>query len=76
MTTSIAAPERLLRRREVESHVGLKKSAIYQRMEKGLFPRPVPDEDGRNVRWLESEVLAYIASRKRARDEGRKVGTK
>ena len=64
------ANERLLRRREVESRVGLKKSAIYQRIAKGVFPVPVPDEDGANVRWLESEIRAYIAARKRARDGG------
>ncbi|MBT2747153.1 AlpA family phage regulatory protein [Lysobacter sp. ISL-42] len=64
------ANERLLRRQEVEHRVGLKKSAIYQRIAKGAFPVPVPDEDGTNVRWLESEIRAYIAARKRARDAG------
>lgn len=50
----VPAYERLLRRQEVEARVELKKSAIYQRIAKGAFPVPVPDEDGTNVRWLES----------------------
>ncbi|WP_425493954.1 helix-turn-helix transcriptional regulator [Lysobacter gummosus] len=66
----VPANERLLRRKEVEEKVGLKKTAIYQRIAKGVFPVPVPDEDGTTVRWLDSEIRAYIAGRKRARGGG------
>lgn len=53
--------ERLLRRAEVERRVGLKRSAIYERVAKGTFPRPVKDEEGgAAVWWLESEIQAWI----------------
>lgn len=52
--------ERLLRRAEVERRVGLKRSAIYERVAKGTFPRPVKDDEGAAVWWLESEIQAWI----------------
>ncbi|WP_428995237.1 helix-turn-helix transcriptional regulator [Lysobacter enzymogenes] len=54
----LPANERLLRSEEVEKKVGLKKSAIYQRIARGELPFSVPDEDGTNVRWLDSEIRA------------------
>jgi prophage regulatory protein len=59
--------EVLLTRAQVERRVGLKRSAIYDRMARGLFPKPVPDEAGRSVRWVESEIDAYVAARIAAR---------
>jgi prophage regulatory protein len=66
--------ERLLTRSEVETRVGLKRSAIYERMAAGVFPRPVPDEFGHRVRWVESEIDAYVAARIEARNMGRNMG--
>jgi prophage regulatory protein len=66
--------ERLLTRSEVEARVGLKRSAIYERMAAGVFPRPVPDELSRAVRWVESEIDAYVAARIEARNMGSNMG--
>ncbi|WP_252259922.1 AlpA family phage regulatory protein [Erythrobacter aurantius] len=48
-------PNRLLRRREVERVVGLKKSQIYALMADGAFPRPVRIGK-RAVAWPEQEL--------------------
>ena len=42
--------ERLIPRTEVQDRVGLSKSAIYRRLELGLFPRPLEVGAG-SVRW-------------------------
>lgn len=57
--------DRLLRRKEVEQLVGLKRSAVYQMISAGVFPRPVKLST-RAVAWRESEVEAWIASREAA----------
>ncbi|MFK2876948.1 helix-turn-helix transcriptional regulator [Rhodanobacter hydrolyticus] len=63
--------ETLLPRREVERRVGLGRSAIYARMARGTFPKPVHDTETETVWWVESEINAWVqaridASRKRA----------
>lgn len=64
--------QRLIDRAEVEHLVGMKRSAIYHRMSLGLFPRPVPigGAPGKPtaVRWLASEVDAWIEARIALRD--------
>jgi prophage regulatory protein len=64
--------ERLIDRAEVERLVGMKRSAIYARMSLGLFPKPVPigGPAGKPtaVRWIASEIDAWIESRISARD--------
>jgi prophage regulatory protein len=60
-------PSRLLDLREVSQLVGLGKSAIYDWIGRGLFPRPV-QLGPRTVRWPEAEVLAWIAARIAERD--------
>lgn len=52
--------DRLLRLPEVMSRVGLKRSAIYQRMSEGRFPRS-RSLGPRCTVWLEREVDAWIA---------------
>lgn len=52
--------DRLLRLREVEEAVGLKKSQIYARMEKGKFPRSVRLTGTRTTRWRTSDIAAWI----------------
>ena len=54
----------LLPRAVVERRVGLRRSAIYKRMSKGLFPLPVQEPGFRTVRWLESEIDAYLEGAK------------
>jgi prophage regulatory protein len=55
-------PTRLIDLHEVMRLVGLGKSAIYDWISRGLFPRPV-SLGPRSVRWPEAEVLAWIAER-------------
>lgn len=68
-------PDNLLSRSQVERRVGLKRSAIYARMAAGVFPKPVPDELSRTVRWAESEIDAYVDARKQARNMGQAAGS-
>ena len=68
--------ERLLPRSEVERLVGLRRSAIYDRMAAGTFPAPVQEPGTRNVRWLASEVEAWIQAATRwPRAGGSRAGT-
>lgn len=53
---------RILRRPEVEKLTGLARSTIYNRMEQGTFPKPVP-LGGRLVGWLESDLNQWISER-------------
>ena len=55
-------PSRLIDLREVMRLVSLRKSAIYDWIGRGLFPRPV-HLGPRCVRWSEAEVVAWIAAR-------------
>ena len=59
------APTRLIRLPEVSRHVALSKSAIFVRIAKGEFPRPV-SLGARAVAWRLDEVEAWIAARVRA----------
>lgn len=52
--------EVLLPRREVERRTGYGRSTIYARIAAGRFPAPRRDPDTGSVRWLESEVQAWI----------------
>lgn len=56
------ATERLLRLPEVESLVGLRKTAIYAAMKAGTFPAAVK-LSRRAVCWPSSAVDAWIADR-------------
>ena len=59
---------RILRRDEVTKKIGLERSAIYQMMAEGTFPRQVR-LGPMSVGWLESEVDEWIADRAAAREE-------
>ena len=54
--------EKLLRRPEVEARTGLKRSTIYDWMEKGNFPRPLRLGE-RVVAWREADVDKWIQTR-------------
>ena len=61
--------DRLMTRAEVEKRVGLKHTAIYNKMRSGEFPEPY--RVGRTaVRWSEREVDAWIAARPRSHGDG------
>jgi prophage regulatory protein len=66
MTTD--TEERLLRLRDVKQKTGLGTSTIYRRMADGTFP--IPRKLGPNtVRWLQSEIDAWIRSLPSSRSE-------
>ncbi|PAV27545.1 transcriptional regulator [Tamilnaduibacter salinus] len=56
------APERLLRRKEVESLTGRSRSSIYDDMQAGTFPKPIKIGP-RAVAWPESVIREWIAER-------------
>lgn len=58
-TPSPLTENRLLRRPEVESLVGLKTSALYANMKAGLFPRPVKIGK-RGVAWRSQDIAAFL----------------
>ena len=51
--------QRLIRLPQVKAMVGLGTTAIYDKINKGEFPRPI--KLGRSSRWIESEVQAWIS---------------
>ena len=55
-------PDRLLRLPEVERLTGLRRSAIYEQMRRGIFPRSVKTGQ-RTAAWPESAVQSWIAER-------------
>ncbi|MCY1371273.1 Prophage CP4-57 regulatory protein (AlpA) [compost metagenome] len=61
---------RLVRIKAVEELTGLKKSALYELIAAGRFPRQVRLGDGKcpPVAWVLSEVEAWIAGRIAERD--------
>jgi prophage regulatory protein len=56
-----APPPRLLRLPEVMDRVGLRRSAIYQRMSEGRFPKCRSLGPKCSV-WVEAEINAWINS--------------
>ena len=54
-----AIPPRLLRLPEVMDRVGLRRSAIYQRMSEGRFPKSRSLGTKCSV-WVEAEINAWI----------------
>lgn len=59
-----ASPPRLLRLPEVIARVGLRRSAIYQRMREGRFPKCRTLGPKCSV-WIEAEINAWIESVRR-----------
>ena len=63
--SSAGAMPRLLTLRDVMAATALSRSAVYALMAESRFPRPIRI-GSRAVRWVEREVLDFIASRPRA----------
>jgi prophage regulatory protein len=61
ITPARASPPRLLRLPEVMDRVGLRRSAIYQRMSDGRFPKCRSLGPKCSV-WLEAEINDWIQS--------------
>lgn len=53
---------RFFRLPEVKHQVGLGRTAIYQKIKSGEFPKPYP-LGARAVGWLSDEIEAWIESR-------------
>lgn len=60
------ASDRLLRLPEVERLTGLRRSAIYEQMRRGIFPRSVKTGQ-RTAAWPESTVQSWITERMNGR---------
>jgi len=60
-------PQRILRRAEVEQATGLPRATIYDKIAKGIFPRPIKLGE-RSVGWLETEIIAWQKARVAERD--------
>lgn len=52
-------PDAILRLPEVERMSGIKRTAIYERIADGKFPKPV-HLGVRSVGWLQSEIQEWI----------------
>lgn len=59
------AVQNILRLPDVEKATGLKKSAIYQEMAEGRFPRPM-QLTAQAVGWPENDIAAWQQARERA----------
>ena len=60
-----ATTDHLLRLNEVLIRTGLARTTIYRKMRDGSFPEPLKI-GVRAVRWPESEIKAWLATRPRA----------
>lgn len=60
------SPLRLISMAELERRLGLKKSAIYARLERKELPQPI--KLGEVTRFVESEIEGFIEQRMRERD--------
>ena len=49
----------LLRRTEVEELTGLSRTAIYDRMREGSFPKSIALSP-KTIRWVRGEILKWI----------------
>lgn len=50
----------ILRLKKVEERIGLKHSAIYDRVKKGTFPPPISIGAGSAVGWIEAEIDSWV----------------
>jgi prophage regulatory protein len=67
MAEQVQSTPTILRRKQVESCVGLSRSTLYQLIATGGFPAPVP-LGSRSVGWVEAEVAAWLRDRIAKRD--------
>lgn len=59
---NVDTDDKILRLRDVEASVGLKRSTIYRKISLGLFPRQRL-LCGSSVGWLNSEIQSWIRQR-------------
>ena len=61
-TNTSSIHSRIIRRPELESRFGLKRSTIYDAIKAGTFPAPIR-LGARAVGWLETEIDSWINAR-------------
>ncbi len=61
--------DRLLRRTQVEEITGFSVATIYRRVKAGTFPEPIRLGE-RTVRWLQSDLDAWLAECPRGVGDG------
>ncbi len=61
-TSNSVVGRRFLRLNDVKHHVGLGRSAIYDKIKRGEFPAPI-NLGSRAVGWLSDEITAWIDER-------------
>jgi prophage regulatory protein len=59
MSAQLQTALTIIRRKQVETRVGLSRSTIYDRIKAGTFPASV-SLGGKAVGWVESEVNAWL----------------
>lgn len=59
--------DEIIRLPDLTKRVGLSKSAIYARIQRGEFPKPI-NLGGQSTGWLSSEIQAWINRLKEKRD--------
>jgi prophage regulatory protein len=60
---------KIIRKKDLPSFVGLQRTQIELLIERGEFPKPIPLSDsGRAIGWIEHELWAWQQSRLAKRD--------
>jgi prophage regulatory protein len=60
---------KIIRKKDLPSYVGLQRTQIELLIERGEFPKPIPLSDsGRAIGWVEAEVWAWQQARLAKRD--------
>jgi prophage regulatory protein len=71
-TLKASGTHRVWRLPEVEMATGLTRTSIYEGIEEGTFPPPIPLGE-RAVGWLEEEIMCWLEERIAERNEKRRV---
>ena len=70
MAQQIQTALKILRRKQVESRIGLSRSTIYERIKAATFPAPI-SLGAKSVGWIESEVDAWLSAQvEKSRNNG------
>ena len=62
MAEQVQSVPAILRRKQVEARIGLKRSTLYSKIAAGEFPAPIR-LGARAVGWIESEVISWLNGR-------------
>ena len=62
MAEQILKALKILRRKQLESRLGLSRSTIYAKVAAGDLPPPIQLGTGRAVGWIEGEIDQWLAA--------------